>query len=579
MGIPTDGEAPNRNVSSVAIMIKGSDSDGDSKQTGSDIGNDEVPSDVNSEQTVGLPGETKTAVDQEIQMGIFPDGQPAEQEVPENSDGKNNQEEKKKPKSKGLNTAYGSMTYISHYNAKGSGGKFKKTVRQLNSFGIFARKPTGDDNTPKVETNISNSPATNVDQTSSDSHASVRNGDNIAPDGRSKNDVDEDNPKNNTSGDNGQTSKNNVKIFNAPTNWSHVKSRLFDSNANTQNTLETSPNTRNSKDDDNQKTDDEKIRNGVKIFNAPSGYSHVRSRLFDSNANGSDQAHVKSTPSPNTRRRSKVGIEDDGDDKPEEKISGEGDAGKKRNGVKIVNSSSDYSHVKSRLFDANANQVNSENLLQPSQNLRRKSKVGIEDDGDNNSDELSKSRGSVKIFNAASNYSHVKSRLFDANANQVNSENLLQPSQSLRRKSKVGIEDDGDNNSDELSKRRGSVKIFNAASNYSHVKSKLFDTDGSTSRQSSRVNPQDNNVTDKPGNEPGQGKENQVSKRRNNVKIFNAPSDYSHVRSRLYDSENKADNKFKSKVQAISAFGALKNKSTNVTKQDGNIQHKETSTV
>ncbi len=211
MGTPTDGEAPNRNVSSVAITIKGSDSDGDSKQTGSDIGNDEVPSDVNSEQTVGLPGETKTAVDQEIQMGIFPDGQPAEQEVPENSDGKNNQEEKKKPKSKGLNTAYGSMTCISHYNAKGSGGKFKKTVRQLNSFGIFARKPTGDDNTPKVETNTSNSPATNVDQTSSDSHASVRNGDNIASDGRSKNDVDEDNPKNNTSGDNGQTSKNNVQ--------------------------------------------------------------------------------------------------------------------------------------------------------------------------------------------------------------------------------------------------------------------------------------------------------------------------------------------------------------------------------
>jgi hypothetical protein len=509
---PTESEAPNRNVSSVAITIRSSDSDGDSKQTGSDISNDEVPSDVN-EQTVELLGETNTAADQEVQMGIFPDPQPAEQEVPESSGGENNQEEKEKAKSKVLSSAYGgSLAYISHYNAKGSGGKFKKKVRQLNAFGIFARKPTSDDNTPNVQTNNTSSvPVVNTDQTSNDSQANLGNRDKVTFGGKSKNGVDVDNPKNITSGDNGQKSKSNVMIFNAPTNWSHVKSRLFD--PNTQNTLKASPNTRRKSkvgvDDDGEHTtgDDEKIRNAVKIFNSPSDYSRVKSRLFDPNASGS-QTHLK--PSPNTRRRSKVGIEDDSDVKPGENTSAE--EGEKRNGVKVFNSSSDYSHVKSRLFDANANQVNSENLLKPSPNIRRKSKVGIEDDGDISSDELSKRRGSVKIFNASSDYSHVKSRLFD---------------------------------------------------------------DESSSRRSSQVNSQDLDAVS--GNEPGQGKENEVSKSRTNVKIFNAPSDYSHVKSRLNDSSNKAENKFKSKVQEISAFGALKNKSTNVS-EEGNTDNKETST-
>jgi hypothetical protein len=106
------------------------------------------------------------------------------------------------------------------------------------------------------------------------------------------------------------------------------------------------------------------------------------------------------------------------------------------------------------------------------------------------------------------------------------------------------------------------------------VKSRLFD-DESSSRRSSQVNSQDLDAVS--GNEPGQGKENQVSKSRTNVKIFNAPSDYSHVKSRLNDSSNKAENKFKSKVQEISAFGALKNKSTNVS-EEGNTDNKETST-
>ena len=492
---------PNINVSSVAITVKSSDSDAESKKTDSDISNDEVPSDVNSEQTVGLLRETKTTADQESQMGILPDTDTEAE--PENSSEKNNQENKTKSKSKVLNSGYGSLTlsgaYVSHYNAKG--GKFKKTVRQLNSFGIFAKKPAGDENIPKVEINNSNSPAPNVDETSNYNQANVGNEDKATTGETPKINVQDDSTKNNASGDN--NAKSNVKIFNAPSNWSHVKSRLFDPNVKTQNTLKTSPNIiRKSKDDGGQNIDDEKIKNGVKIFNAPSDYSHVRSRLFDSSDNES-QTNLKPSP----RRRSK----DEDDENVGENTSGEGDAAeKKRNGV--------------------------------------------------------------KIFNSSSNYSHVKSRLFDANTNQGNSENLLKPTSNLRRKSKVGIEDDGERSSDELSKRRGSVKIFNAPSNYSHIKSKLFDTDKSTSQQSSQSNSQDNDEAKKQGNDVGQGKENQLSKSRNNVKILNAPSDYSHVRSRLYDSSNKTDNKFKSKVQVNNAL-----KSTN-EKKDKNAQNKEAST-
>ena len=505
MDISTESVVPNINVSSVAITVKSSDSDAESKKADSDFSNDDVPSDVNSEQTVDLLRETKTTVDQESQMGIFPD---TEAET-ENAGEKNNPENKKS-KSKGLNSGYGSLTlsgaYVSHYNAKG--GKFKKTVRQLNSFGIFAKKPSGDGNIPKVEIDDSNSSAPNVDETLNNNQASVGNEDKATTGETPKNDFQDDNTKNNSSRDN--NAKSNVKIFNAPTNWSHVKSRLFDPNANTQNTLKTSPNMRRkSKDDGGQNTDDEKMKNGVKIFNAPSDYSHVRSRLFDS-SDSESQTNLKPSPSPSPRRKSKVGIEDDGN--VGENTSSEGDvAGKKRNGV--------------------------------------------------------------KIFNSSSNYSHVKSRLFDANTSQGNSDNLLKPTSNLRRKSKVGIEDDGEKSSDELSKRRGSVKIFNAPSNYSHVKSKLFDTDKATSQQTLQSNTQDNDEAKKLGNEPGQGKENQVSKSRNNVKILNAPSDYSHVRSRLYDSSNKTDNKFKSKVQVIN--NALK--STN-EKKDKNAQNKEAST-
>ena len=493
--MPSEGEVPNRNVSSVAITIKSSDSDGESKKTDSDMSNDEVPSDVNKEQSAGLLGKPKTTEDQAIQMGIFPDKEAA----PENTGQKNNpnQEFGKKSKSKVLNSAYGSLmlngAYVSHYNAKG--GKFKKTVRQLNSFGIFSKNRTGDENIPKVEISTSNSPAPNVDETFNNNQTSVDSNEKATTAERSEKDVHDDNAKNKTSNDN---TKSNVKIFNAPTNWSHVKSRLFVPNGNAQNTLKTSTNMEQKSKDDGSQNTDEKIRNGAKI-NAPSDYSHVKSRLFDSNGSES-QTSLKPSPSP--RRKSKVGIEDnDG-----ENISGEADAGKKRNGVKIFNSSLDYSHVKSRLFDANANQTNSENLLKPTSNLRRKSKVGIEDDGEESSDELSKSRASVKIFNAPSNYSHVKS--------------------------------------------------------------KLFDSDKPSNKQSSQVNTQDNDEAKKQENEPGQGKENQLSKSRNNVKILNAPSDYSHVRSRLYDSSNK----IKNKVQAINAL-----KSTS-ERADQNAKNKEAST-
>ena len=371
-------------------------------------------------------------------MGILPDTKPAV-EVPEHSkeEGENTQEGKKTPNSKVLSSPYGSLTYISRYNAKSSGGKFKKKVQQLNAFGIFARKPTNDENTPKK-----------VDSTSNESQVNSGNEEKLTSDenDKSKNGMDEgnDKSKNYSSGDNGEKSKSNVKIFNEPSNWSHVKSRLFDPNANTQNTLKTSP---------------------------------------------------------STKRKLKVGIDDDGDQKT------------------------------------------------------------------GNSDE--KIRNAVKIFNSSSDYSHVKSRLFDANANQVNSENLLKPSSNIRRKSKVGIEDDAAISGDELSKRRGSVKIFNAPSDYSHIKSKLFDADASSSRRSSRVIPQDiiNDVQNKQGK--GQEKEDRVSKTSNNVKIFNAPSDYSHVKSRLYDSSNTA----KGQDHETSA---LKVKNTNVGEQD--TQNKKAST-
>jgi hypothetical protein len=558
--MPSEGEVPNRNVSSVAITIKSSDSDGESKKTDSDMSNDEVPSDVNKEQSAGLLGKPKTTEDQAIQMGIFPDKEAA----PENTGQKNNpnQEFGKKSKSKVLNSAYGSLmlngAYVSHYNAKG--GKFKKTVRQLNSFGIFSKNRTGDENIPKVEISTSNSPAPNVDETFNNNQTSVDTNEKASTAERSEKDVHDDNAKNKTSNDN---TKSNVKIFNAPTNWSHVKSRLFDPNGNAQNTLKTSTNMEQKSKDDGSQNTDEKIRNGAKI-NAPSDYSHVKSRLFDSNGSES-QTSLKPSPSP--RRKSKVGIEDnDG-----ENISGEADAGKKRNGVKIFNAPSDYSHVKSRLLDPNGSESQTNLKSSPSPSPRRKSKVGIEDnDGENSSGEADagKKRNGVKIFNSSLDYSHVKSRLFDANANQTNSENLLKPTSNLRRKSKVGIEDDGEESSDELSKSRASVKIFNAPSNYSHVKSKLFDSDKPSNKQSSQVNTQDNDEAKKQENEPGQGKENQLSKSRNNVKILNAPSDYSHVRSRLYDSSNK----IKNKVQAINAL-----KSTS-ERADQNAKNKEAST-
>lgn len=410
------------------------------------MSNDEVPSDVSNEQTVGLLENNKTAVDQEIQMGILPDNKPAVEEIREHSKdeaGKNTHEGKKKPNSKVSSSPYGSFAlsgaYISHYNAKGSGGKFKKKVQQLNAFGIFARKPNNDENTPGK-----------VDPTSNESQVNGRNEEKLTTDEnhKSKDGMDEskDKSKNYSSGDNnGQQSKSNVKIFNAPSNWSHVKSRLFDPNVNAQNTPKTSP---------------------------------------------------------NTKRKPKVGIDDDDTQKT------------------------------------------------------------------GNSDE--KIRNAVKIFNSSSDYSHVKSRLFDANANQVNSENLLKPSTNIRRKSKVGIEDDAAISGDESSKRRGSVKIFNASSDYSHVKSKLFDADASSNRRLSQVNSQDiNDVQNKQGNEKGQEKENQVTKSSNNIKIFNAPSDYSHVKSRLYDSSNKS----KGQDQETSA---LKVKNTNVDEQA--TQNKKAST-
>ena len=375
----------------------------------SDISNDDAPSDVSNEQTVGLLEKNKIAEDQEIQMGILPDTKPAADKVPEGSKDEetgNTQEERIKSSSKVLSSPYGSLplsgAYISHYNAKGGGGKFKKKVQQLNSFGIFARKPTNDENTLK-----------NIDQASSESQVNSGNEEKLIPDDNNKSSNSENKGKdtsNETPADNAQTSQSNVKIFNAPSNWSHVKSRLFDPDANTQDTLKTSP---------------------------------------------------------NTKTKTKMGIDEEGAQKTSDE--------KVRNDVKIFNSSSDYSHVKSRLFAANANPKSSPNM-------RRKSKVGVEDD-----DELSKTRGS-------------------------------------------------------------GVKIFNVPSNYSHVKSKLFDAD--SSRRSSQVSSQDiTDVHSKQGNERGQGKENQVSKT-SNVKIFNAPSDYSHVRSRLYDSSNKS----KGKAQETSAL-------------------------
>ena len=432
-------------------------------------------------------------------MGILPDTKPAVQ-VPEHSkeEGENTQEGKKKHNSKVLSSPYGSLTYISRYNAKSSGGKFKKKVQQLNAFGIFARKPTNDENTPKK-----------VDSTSNESQVNGGNEEKLTSDenDKSKNGMDEGNvkSKNYSSGDNGEKSKSNVKIFNEPSNWSHVKSRLFDPNANTQNTLKTSP---------------------------------------------------------NTTRKLKVGIDDDGDQK-----TGNSDE-KIRNAVKIFNSSSDYSHVKSRLFDANANQVNSENLLKPSSNIRRKSKVGIEDDAAISGDELSKRRGSVKIFNAPSDYSHIKSKLFDANASSSRRSSRVIPQDIINDvQNKQGK---GQEKEDRVSKTSNNIKIFNAPSDYSHVKSKLFDADASSNRRSPQVNPQDiNNVQNKQENEKGQEKENQVSKISNNIKIFNAPSDYSHVKSRLYDSSNTA----KGQDHETSA---LKVKNTIVGEQD--TQNKKAST-
>ncbi|XP_028412998.1 uncharacterized protein LOC114535870 [Dendronephthya gigantea] len=419
-------EITNTNISSVAITVSSSDSDGESRKNGSDISNDGNISDVNNEQS-GLLRGRKTALDQEIQQGILPHKKTAESEVQETSSDDNNQEDRKSSKSKVLSSAYGSsFAYISHYNAKRDSGKFKKKVRQLNSFGIFARKSAAsDENTPEEQIDVNNVPKINIDKTpekNDDSQSKEspedkpESKDGIDEKNTSKNDV-----KSSSGKDNAQKSKSNVKIFNAPSNWSHVKSRLFDANANSQSSL-------------------------------------------------------KSSPSP--RRRSKVGIEDDGDvkDKAGGSVSGEaGEAKKNRNGVKIFNSSSDYSHVKSRLFDPNVKQSNSENLLRPSPTIRRKSKVGIEDDGHVSADE--KSQGS----------------------------------------------------------------------------------------------PQDNDST-------GQGKENQVSKSRSNVKIFNAPSDYSNVKSRLFNSANKTDNKLKKEAKEMGTTGALRSKNANVS-VEANKRKKEESSV
>lgn len=149
-------------------------------------------------------------------------------------------------------------------------------------------------------------------------------------------------------------SRNDVKIFNAPTNWSHVKSRIFDNN---ENNLKVKPDIRRLSFKDDSKHDSNV---------SPVDYSYVKTRLYDTTAT--------------FRRKSKVGFEDDTN------TTNLNDDTKKRNAVKIFNSSQDYSHIKSRLFDSS--QINSDNLLKPSTNNRRKSKIGI--DGEKESNDFTK---------------------------------------------------------------------------------------------------------------------------------------------------------------------------------------------
>ena len=262
---------------------------------------------------------------------------------------------------------------------------------------------------------------------------------------------------------------------------------------------------------------------------------------------------------------------------------------KNRNNVKIFNSPYDYSHIQSRLYVSQFN--NNPNVSQRSQRFKRKvrqlssfgmlkrAKIADNLKTPTQNDQNQVNRGYVKIFNVRSDYSHVKSRLFDSSSNNspygsetdvadmpktlntttTSSRSDKKPHNGENSKKIDQIEAKED---DRYSTNRSNVKVINIPSDYSHVKSRLFDSSSNNTANERKLSFQNipnrsnttipSNVADNDElessenlisatNELDQAKEkNQHSNNRSKVKIFNAPSDYSHVKSRLFNSPSNS---------------------------------------
>ena len=217
------------------------------------------------------------------------------------------------------------MILSSPYSTVASSGKkpglFQKKIRQLNTLGVFRtnRNPTikvepygdlsglhtsqdGGDVRSSESGNLQRKPPSIDDESNANPNGNASSG-NENPIGL----------KTDSNREASLKSRSSVVIFNAPTDYSHVKSRLFVPNTNSVNESSPAnsptPKRRITTDDDKDnkngsnkqeqegKENHSKSRSSVVIFNAPSDYSHVKSRLLGPTPNANN------TPTPNRRKK------------------------------------------------------------------------------------------------------------------------------------------------------------------------------------------------------------------------------------------------------------------------------------
>ena len=362
-------------------------------------------------------------------------------------------------------------------------------------------------------------------------------------------------------------------------------------------------------EDDKSRTDGEPSANntssnGVQTYNSPSDYP-ISPLALNEKENGFAfpiEMYLKQPNMPKDQELdAKSAIEMDLSDHAKENDKND----KNRSSVKIFNSPYDYSHVQSRLY---VSQLNKNSANKNSQRFRRKvqqlSSFGMlknnatslatdtaitsfdyptrvneiennkkaQESDQNQENENKRNTGkqnNVKIFGAVSDYSNVKSRAFDSSSSSNNNKkpNFTPTSDDDKKEDSEKNEQNQNKESDKGVENGSNVKIFNSPTNYSHVESRLFDS-------SSNGSPEENQPPKMTNEREQQGKENdQFSKTRSNVKIFNAPSDYSHVKSRLYDSSSNRSTpdtyrsrQFQRKVQQLRSFGVLKPNTSAVPK-------------